>query len=197
MRGFMKSNFIFILLISVIASSCGKDSSNLNVAQLDSKSSSQIQQTKIMQVPNELKDQVNLINQELTAYTSYPAINNLIIEYSADENLSYENEARGVCIKDTPTPKIILYRRDWLGSEGIGSFSAGMTEFQKNVSLFHLIGHCIFNKGHNNEMNGAIPKSFMHSNFLQSYYSQGLQNSGLHLQLSDLKREFYNYQGQW
>lgn len=193
----MKNNFICVLIMTLFASSCGKDSTNLPAAQPSSQSNSQVQQSKIMQVPSELRDQVNLINQEIVAYTSYVPIDNLIIEYSTDESLNYENEARGVCIKETSPPKIILYRRDWLGSEGIGSFTVGMTEFQKNVSLFHLIGHCIFNKPHNNEMNGAIPKSFMHSNFLQSYYPQGLQNNGLHLQLGDLKREFYNYQGQW
>ena len=193
----MKNNFLCILAIVLLGSSCGKDNVNLTTPQPSSQSNSQVQQNKIMQIPDDLKDDINLINQELTVYLKSSPIDNLIIEYSKDERSDYENEAKGVCIKSPSTPKIILYYYHWIYDPADGLPNMQMSRFQREVSLFHLIGHCVFNKPHSNEMNGAMPKSFMHSNFLQSYYSQGLQNNGLHLQLSDLKREFYNYQGQW
>lgn len=188
---------LIMCLLFLIASSCGKDNlSNQSTTSAQALSSTQ----KVLSIPDELKNDFNEINQDLTLYPKLHKIDNLIIEFSTDDTLAYENEARGICIKSSPTPKIILYRRDFLGSEGIGSYSAGQDSFQKTASLYHLIGHCIFDKAHNDAtyQYGAAgetyvfnsPKSFMHSSFKESLFSYHQLEAGYTPILTSLKSEF-------
>lgn len=90
--------------------SCGKDTLSGTTA-----SSSQAVTAKVLTVPTDLKGDVDLINQEIKAYTQMPQIDILIIEYSSDSTLADENEACGICISGT-NPKILLYSPDWVAS---------------------------------------------------------------------------------
>lgn len=193
----MKYLVIYLVLLAI--SSCGKDALNSQGAA----SNQAITSTqKLLTIPDDLKSDIASINQELAVYPKLPPIDNLIIQYGSDTSLAYENEARGICIKGS-TPKIILYTPDWIATTAY-NYTKG--PFQKTASLFHLIGHCVFNKAHNDVTyqysggGGVIfnsPKSFMNSDFKESNFSSIQLQGGYTSIISDLKREFYNYYGAW
>ena len=189
----MKRTLSFVLLLAIV--SCGKSALDNSTATSAQALSSQ----KTLQIPSNLKADFDLMNQELVVYPKLPAIDNLIIEFTTDETLAYENEAKGICIKGNSTPKILLYRRDWFGDEGIGSPRLPATYFQQTASIFHLIGHCVFNLPHNDSThqlpNGTgpvfnAPDSYMNSNFKIGSFGQW-QEQAPQLMVG-LKGEFYN-----
>lgn len=186
------------LIVFLVVIGCGKDPVNNEKSSITPVvSASEVSELRI---PVELKDSFDAINEEFVVYVNGgEGIKNLIIELSEDETLSYENEARGLCDKSGKTPKIYLYRHDWVAGP---SFDYRKRPIQKYASLYHLIGHCVFNKSHNDELmpgnyfNGVwfnYPKSMMHSEFKASMMPVDVQDSWI----KDLRREYWNYYESW
>lgn len=97
-----------------------------------------------IEYPKELELEIVKI-QNLLRKHNKPLIKNLIIRYSSNKTFDYENEARGLCIKVNPTPIIYLLEKDWIGE------SAKSKDIQE-LSLIHLIGHCVYNLNHNEKV---------------------------------------------
>lgn len=107
------------------------------------------------------------INESLITKLNKVAINNLIVVFSDDESEPYEfpNYARGRCDKSGTTPKIILFRADWVGKDSTDVFREGI--------FYHLVGHCVYNRQHHDAVvkwNPSLnpvkrPVSYMHSNW--------------------------------
>lgn len=91
-------------------------------------------------VPKEILPIFEKLQKQLVQ-NKKPTINNLSIRYSSNKILDYENDPRGLCLKVKPTPIIYLLERDWLGKKAKPAFN-------QELSLYHLIGHCVYNLKH-------------------------------------------------
>jgi len=180
----MGTKFKIILLLSLTITSCGDDqtTSLAPVEKSDTPTTlvvnnnspvESIEDEQVVSIPNELLAMYNSANEEYVVYGGGPeeGVANLIVEYSLDENLPYENLARGYCDRTGSTPRIILYKHDW-----VPMISRDITRnyYQRKRSFYHLIGHCIFNLPHNDEtvrvrfgnVDFNYPDSIMHSNWV-------------------------------
>lgn len=194
----MKTLYL-ILLLGV--ASCGKDTitSSDNIQQkIQPVVSTGV--NPILIIPDEIKETFNLINSEFIIYAAGgEGIKDLIIEFSSVENEKYENEARGYCDKSGDNPRIYLYESDWIAGP---IYDYQRDSNQKLVSLYHLIGHCVFDKPHNDELASTVrfnsvdfnyPKSYMHSEFKGSMMPQNVRSTWI----LELRREYWNYYGSW
>lgn len=139
------------------------------------------------------------MNEFLISKLNKTAINNIIVEYTDTDSSLFEFKtiARGRCDNSGNTPKIILYRSDWVGKEANDYFREGI--------FYHLVGHCIFNRDHFNAVNKwhpsltpvRSPKSYMHSNWGPNLFKPDPLYHGTQGPTSDdinsLKLEFYYY----
>lgn len=185
-------NFILVILSILVLSGCEKGSS-VGASNVDSK-----YEISHLELVPEVEDFFYEMNEFIRIYLYEPEVDNIIFEYTDVDTGPLEAPARGYCVKSGFTPKIILYRADW-----IGPYSADST--MKKAAFYHLMGHCVFNKSHNDERtydpmsgnpNGAT--SFMHSNFGYHLFppSYGGGTTTLDpLKMQDLQKAFFNYTG--
>lgn len=121
--------------------------------------------------PTELKPSIEKL-QNLLIQNKKPKITNLVIRFSSNKTLDYENNPRGFCLRVAPTPIIYLYEKDWIGKKA-KSLDA------QELSLFHLIGHCVYNLKHQTKTTTykdghkhyQHPISLMFANFSWSKFS--------------------------
>lgn len=186
----MKTMLLFLLIFT----GCGGGSSSSSNPSNSNPSSSLTTGTKQVQTVPEVQDFLAEMNEYIIVYLKGTAIDNIIFEYTDSDSGPLEAPARGHCDKSGFTPKIVLYRADWIGPYAADSV-------MKKAAFYHLMGHCVFNKGHNDELNYSgmdgkptSAKSYMHSNFgyqlFPNYYG-GLTPQ----RMVDLQREFFNYYG--
>lgn len=182
----MKSCFGLILGL-IMLSGCGKSSSGSS-----SSSSSSISGSKQVKTVPEVESFFAEMNEYRIVYLNSTAIDNVVFEYTGSDTGSFEAPARGYCDKSGFTPRIVLYSPDWIGP-------IAADQNMKKAAFYHLMGHCVFNKAHNDavgysSMDGSITnaKSFMHSNFGYHLFPNGALTS---LRMVDLQREFFNYYG--
>lgn len=182
----MKSCLAMVLSLFIL-SGCGKGSSGSSNSSASTFSGSK----QVKTVP-EVEDFLAEMNEYRVVYLNSTAIDNVIFEYTATTAGPMEAPARGYCDKSGFTPRIVLYQPDWTGP-----FASDMN--MKKASFYHLVGHCIYNKAHNDalsysSMDGSVTnaKSFMHSNFGYHLFPNGALTS---LRMVDLQREFFNYYG--
>lgn len=185
------------LLFLLILAGCGGNSSSSSNSPSSNPSSS-LSGTKQVKTVPEVQEFFAEMNEYIIVYLKGTAVDNIIFEYTDSDSVPLEAPARGYCDKSGFTPKIVLYRADW-----IGPYAASST--MKKAAFYHLMGHCVFNKAHNDElyysaMDGKVSgaKSFMHSNFGYHLFppSYGGGTSTLSPEkMVDLQREFFNYYG--
>lgn len=96
-----------------------------------------------LEIPSEIRDVFDRLQYNLKS-SHKRIIDNLSIRFSTNKSLDYENNPKGFCIKVMPTPIIYLYKKDWVGEK------AKSIDIQE-LSLLHLIGHCVYNLKHNNK----------------------------------------------
>lgn len=190
----MKSS-LGLFLGLVILSGCGNKSSSGSPSSKSAPSSSLTSGTKQVQTVPEVQDFLAEMNEYIIVYLKGMAIDNIIFEYTDSDSGPLEASARGYCDKSGFTPKIVLYRADWIGPYAAGSV-------MKKAAFYHLMGHCVFNKSHNDELNYNVngqpisAKSYMHSNFGYHLFSDYYGGNTLTPQrMVDLQREFFNYYG--
>ena len=137
------------------------------------------------------------MNEYIIVYLKGTAVDNVIFEYTDSDSRPLEAPARGYCDKSGFTPKIVLYKPDWIGPYAADSV-------MKKAAFYHLMGHCVFNKAHNDELqygtDGKVSaaKSFMHSKFGYYLFPPSYGGGSTRLtpeRLVDLQREFFNYYG--
>lgn len=159
----IRLNSLFSVAISLLVISCDSPTSKPEEAFL----------TKIekIEAPKEVAPIIEKLQKKLQQYKK-PPISNLIIRYSTNKNFDYENEARGLCVRVPPTPLIYLFERDWIGKKA-------KSKKMQELSLIHLIGHCVYNLPHNDKTSSFKeqgktyfhPYSVMHPNFNWNKFS--------------------------
>lgn len=189
---------LWLFLGLIVLSGCGNNSSSGSSSLNSAPSSSLSTGTKQVQTVPEVQDFLAEMNEYIIVYLKGTAIDNVIFEYTDSDSGPLEAPARGYCDKSGFTPKIVLYRADW-----IGPYAAGST--MKKAAFYHLMGHCVFNKAHNDEvyysgMDGRLSgaKSFMHSNFGYHLFPPSYGGGTTRLnpeKMVGLQREFFNYYG--
>lgn len=153
---FNRLSFLMVLILFGTLASCSEDPTT---------DEEFLEKISTIDAPKELSPTLNKL-QTILEKNKKPRITNLVIRFSANKTLDYENEARGFCLRVAPTPIIYLYERDWLGEK------AKPRESQE-MSLIHLIGHCVYNLKHevrtvefkDNNKTYHHPISLMYSNF--------------------------------
>lgn len=76
-------------------------------------------------------------------------ITNLIVRFNGDLNASHE---AGVCFIGSPIPYIEIDPTYW----------SHASEIQKEILMFHELGHCALKREHRNDFNGIMPYSIMY-----------------------------------
>lgn len=130
--------------------------------------------------PKELRPMIENL-QNLLIQNNKPKITNLVIRFSSNKTLDYENTPRGFCLRVAPTPIIYLYEKDWIGKKA-KSYDA------QELSLLHLIGHCVYNLKHqtqtttfkDNHKQYQHPVSLMYSNFNWAKFSPSFLEKNQH-----------------
>lgn len=158
----MKS-YLWLFLGLIVLSGCGNGSSGKSSSSF-APSSTLTKGTKQVKTVPEVQEFFAEMNEYIIVFLKGMAVDNVVFEYTDSDSVPLEAPARGYCDKSSFIPKIILYRPDW-----IGPYAAGST--MKKAALYHLMGHCVFNKAHKDELqygtDGKVSaaRSFMHSNF--------------------------------
>lgn len=181
----MKFCILFVFLLAILPS-CEKNSSM-----------STYRGSKLQLVP-EVEEFFDEMNEFIRVYLNEPEVDNVIFEYTDIDTGPLESPARGYCDRSESTPRIVLYRADWFGP-----YAGDST--MKKASFYHLIGHCVFEKEHNDErtydsMSGKPDgaTSFMHSNFGYHLFPPAYGGNTHRLtpeRMVDLQRAFFDYQG--
>src|SRR5690554_5392719 len=133
------------LLGLVLLSGCGKSSSSGTSSSSSAPSSSLTSGTKQVKTVSEVQEFFAEMNEYIIVYLKGRAIDNVIFEYTDSDSGPLEAPARGYCDKSGFTPKIVLYRADWIGPYAADSV-------MKKAAFYHLMGHCVFNRAHNDEL---------------------------------------------
>lgn len=120
---------ILILIFLLLINGCGKNSSSKST----SKSPLSLPTKQLKTVP-EVVPFLSEMNEFMIVYLKKTAIDNLIVEYTSNDNGSLEGAARGYCDKSNSTPRIVLYVADW-----VGPYAADQT--MKKAAFYHFVGH--------------------------------------------------------
>lgn len=123
----MKMALLFLLILS----GCGGGSSGSSNSSNSTPSSSLTTGTKQVQTVPEVQDFFAEMNEYIIVYLKGTAIDNVIFEYTDSDSGPLEAPARGYCDKSGFTPKIVLYRADWIGAHASDSV-------MKKAAFYHL-----------------------------------------------------------
>lgn len=200
--GSLMKNF-YICFTIFLMFSCGKestsnssDSSKDSAVETEKPEAPKPESTKQLIVLPEVQEFFDDMEEFNRVYVKGSPIDNVVFEFIEDDSDSrLEMPAKGFCDKSGKTPKIYLYRPQWTGSYT-------QTYFHRFASFYHLVGHCVFNKAHDDKtmtiyFGGSTyhrPFSFMHSDFGRWRYPPGSESNFVEI-IRDLKREFFNYYG--
>lgn len=186
----------FAILFLLIVGACGeKSSTSSGAGNLEKLPNTPLGTTdkRELKIAAEVQSYFSSMNEYIIVYLKGTSITNLIVEYTDDDTKPHEGPARGYCDRSGSTPRITLYRPDWVGPNQV-------SDPMRTAAFYHLVGHCVFGKDHNNKT-GTVnypgvtytpPVSFMHSHFGYHLYPPNTFDSS---DIVDLQREFFNYYG--
>jgi len=180
---------ILLSIALLLTFSCGKEPDSNTSAQTLTKSSA----SKTLEILPEVQSYFDSMNEYITVYLKEAPVDNIVFKYIEYDNGLLEMEARGYCDKTGTTPVVYIYKGDWSGPYAISNL-------QRTASFYHLVGHCAFNKEHDDrvDINSGRPYSFMHSNFKKSMFGSRY-STGESLftidSIRNLQREYFDYHG--
>ncbi|HUV84453.1 MAG TPA: putative metallopeptidase [Methanosarcinales archaeon] len=146
------------ILALLLLIGCGTPIEDLNPTKKDK---------KYEVADKELESYINLFEEESKSRKAV-SIDNLIVEYgnTADVGqglLNLLDVTIGVCYSGSDTPRIVIDKSYW----------ADATDTQKEVLMFHELGHCILGRGHDTRLdNGKVPVSVMYPTIFTFWYTK-------------------------